>query len=214
MALVSIARHGYSAAGGNMDGVPPQGRGGSRGWSKRSRKSNEEFLQSIDFHGLSGIPYAVTLTLPTTRTPDSTEFHAMLKAYLMRLKRYGAIRWHWLIEWTMKHQPHTHMVVWAPADWIFFEVDARVMWLEIAKNMASSAGLLLRTLSVSPPWVGSSMWLSMARSPYMPLSVKICPLWAGKLPVGSGDMAPALHGLLRPLVSLCALTCPNLRSGV
>ena len=62
MALVSIARHGYSAAGGNMDGVPPQGRGVSRGWSKRSRKSNEEFLQSIDFHGLSGIPYAVTLT--------------------------------------------------------------------------------------------------------------------------------------------------------
>ena len=134
MALVSIARHGYSAAGGNMDGVPPQGRGGSRGWSKRSRKSNEEFLQSIDFHGLSGSPYAVTLTLPTTRTPDAAEFHAMLKAYLMRLKRYGAIRWHWLIEWTNKHQPHTHMVVWVPADWIFFEVDAKVVWLEIAKK--------------------------------------------------------------------------------
>ena len=60
MALVSIARHGYSAAGGNMQGIPPQGRGDSRGWSKRSRKSNEEFLQSIDFHGLSGSPYAVT----------------------------------------------------------------------------------------------------------------------------------------------------------
>ena len=134
MALVSIARHGYSAAGGNMQGIPPQGRGDSRGWSKRSRKSNEEFLQSIDFHGLSGSPYAVTLTLPTTRTPDAAEFHAMLKAYLMRLKRYGAIRWHWLIEWTMKHQPHIHMVVWAPADWIFFDVDAKALWLEIAKK--------------------------------------------------------------------------------
>ena len=81
MALVSIARHGYSTAGGKMDGVPPQGRGDSRGWSKRSRKSNEEFLQSIDFEHLNGVPYAVTLTLPTTRTPDSTEFHAMLRAY-------------------------------------------------------------------------------------------------------------------------------------
>ena len=103
MALVSIARHGYSAAGGNMQGVPPSGRGDSRGWSKRSRKSNEEFLQSIDFEHLSGVPYAVTLTLPTTRTPDAREFHAMLRAYIERLRRYGAIRWYWLIEWTMKH---------------------------------------------------------------------------------------------------------------
>ena len=134
MALVSIARHGYRAAGGNMDGVPPQGRGGSRGWSKRSRKSNEEFLQSIDFHGLSGIPYAVTLTLPTTRTPDSTEFHAMLRAYHKRLRRYGAIRWHWLIEWTNKHQPHAHMVVWFPQGMDQFQIDGRIMWLDIAAD--------------------------------------------------------------------------------
>ena len=132
MALVSIARHGYSAAGGNMDGVPPQGRGGSRGWSKRSKKSNEEFLQSIDFEHLSGVPYAVTLTLPTTRIPDAKEFHAMLKAYTERLRRYGVIRWHWLIEWTNKHQPHTHMVIWVPQEMGQFGIDASIMWLDIA----------------------------------------------------------------------------------
>lgn len=134
MALLSVARHGYSAAGGRMDGVPPQGRGGSRGWSKRSRKSNEEFLQSIDFGGLSGVPYAVTLTLPTTRIPDSAEFHAMLKLYLLRLKRYGALRWHWLIEWTNRHQPHTHMVVWLPRGMDTYQIDGRVMWLDIAAD--------------------------------------------------------------------------------
>ena len=74
MALVSIARHGYSAAGGNMDGVPPQGRGGSRGWSKRSRKSNEEFLQSIDFHGLSGDPLRCH---PDTAHHENTGFYGI-----------------------------------------------------------------------------------------------------------------------------------------
>lgn len=134
MALVSVARNGFSTAGGNMNGVPPSGRGDSRGWSKRSRKSNEEFLQSIDIDGLSGSPYAVTLTLPTTRTPDSVEFHAMLRAYLKRLRRYGAIRWHWLIEWTTRHQPHAHMVVWLPQGMERFQLDGRVMWLDIAAD--------------------------------------------------------------------------------
>ena len=136
----------------------------------------------------------------------------MLKAYLMRLKRYGAIRWHWLIEWTMKHQPHIHMVVWAPADWIF-DVDAKALWLEIAKKHGFECRLTAQDVKrvTSVGWLSTSR--SMARSPYMPLSVKICPLWAGIVPVGSGDMAPALHGLLRPIVSLCALTCHNRPSG-
>ena len=124
------------------------------------------------------------------------------------------IRWHWLIEWTMKHQPHTHMVVWAPADWIFFEVDARVMWLEIAKKH----GFECRLTAQDVKRVTSVGWLQYvakhgAKSVHAAQRENL-PAVGWKLPVGSGDMAPALHGLLRPLVSLCALTCPNLRSGV
>lgn len=138
-----------------MDGIPPQGRGSSQGWSKRSRKSNEEFLQSIDFDGLSGVPYAVTLTLSTVRTPDSAEFHAMLKLYLLRLKRYGALRWHWLIEWTEKHQPHTHMIVWVPRGMERFQLDGRIMWIDIAESHGFK--LNIRAQEIKP--VTSVGWL-------------------------------------------------------
>lgn len=120
MPVVAVYPNGTSAAqpSGLAPAISP--RGAAQGWTPGSARRNDHFLQSIDFASLTGEPWALTLTIPSEQAgkghlPDSAEFHAMLRAMLERLRRMGAMRWHWVIEMTRRKTPHLHMTVWLPS---------------------------------------------------------------------------------------------------
>ena len=68
------------------------------GWSPGAASRHRAWLQSVDPAELDGHGYAVTLTLRDT-PPDAVTWHAMRKAWWERMKRTGAVRWHWVVEW-------------------------------------------------------------------------------------------------------------------
>ena len=112
MPKISIGPQGVNAgfAGGNKT---PELRGKITGWSKGAARRNKRFLMTVDPDGLTGDGYALSLTVG--RTPDTLqEWTGMLKAYFMRLKRMGAIRGHWVVEWQERGAPHIHMSVYFP----------------------------------------------------------------------------------------------------
>lgn len=144
MPVVAVYPNGTSAAqpSGLAPAISP--RGAAQGWTPGSARRNDHFLQSIDFASLTGEPWALTLTIPSEQAgkghlPDSAEFHAMLRAMLERLRRMGAMRWHWVIEMTRRKTPHLHMTVWLPfsesptPDFAASrELKIRVAWEKIA----------------------------------------------------------------------------------
>lgn len=136
MPVLSVYTNGTSASvlSGLAPAIAP--RGNAQGWTPGAARRNDQFLQSIDFSSLSGEPWALTLTIPAEgagkgHVPDSGEFHAMLRAMLERLRRMGAIRWHWVIEMTRRHTPHTHLSVWLPGTAPDRELKIRVAWAKI-----------------------------------------------------------------------------------
>ena len=119
MPVVAVYANGTSAS--VLSGLAPaiSPRGAAQGWTPGAARRNDHFLQSIDFASLTGEPWALTLTIPSEQAgkghlPDSAEFHAMLRAMLERLRRMGAMRWHWVMEMTRRKTPHLHMTVWLP----------------------------------------------------------------------------------------------------
>lgn len=77
------------------------------GWSKKSARNQKVFFYSVDINQLSGHGVSCTLTLrdcPET----SDDFHRLRVNLIKRLRRYGLIRGHWLIEWQRRGVPHLH----------------------------------------------------------------------------------------------------------
>lgn len=118
MPVVSVYPNGVKAGlGGGTIQRNRRRRSACTGWSRGAARRNQEFLWSVDFVASSGEPYSLTLTIPAADAgrgpvPDSGEYHSMLGRLLKRLRRLGAIRWHWVIEMTRRHTPHLHMSVW------------------------------------------------------------------------------------------------------
>ena len=120
MPVVSVYANGCSASVVGTTTPVKTVRGVAQGWSVGSARRNDHFLQSVRFDQLAGEPWALTLTIPSAdagkgAVPDSPEFHAMLRAMIERLRRAGAVRWHWVIEMTAKKTPHVHASVWFAA---------------------------------------------------------------------------------------------------
>lgn len=141
MPVVKVYVNGGSVArSGRTPRVPPK-RGDSAGWSQGAARRNSVFLQSVDLPALDGRPWSLTLTLPAgslrdpVEPPDSAEFHRLLRAYLERLRRAGAIRWHWVIEFTKRRTPHLHMAVWMPEN-----ADSLALFLAHWLQLTSNAG--------------------------------------------------------------------------
>lgn len=112
MATVKVYHHGATA------GVPPMKnshertpRGEVEGWSASSTRSNTRFLYSVQENGLTGLGFALSLTIRDC--PDTHEdWHTLRTSFLKRLKRMGLIRCHWLTEWQRRGCPHLHAAVW------------------------------------------------------------------------------------------------------
>lgn len=104
---ITIHRHGNKS--GTAPGVPPtkHQRGTVSGWSPKAARRNTEFLQSVEYEGLTGLGLAFTGTVrdcPET----SDDWHALRNAFVRRLKRLGLIRFHWVTEWQRRGVPHLH----------------------------------------------------------------------------------------------------------
>lgn len=108
-------------------------RGRITGWTAAAVRRHNAWLRSIAFSQLSGFGYAITLTMG--KCPESPEaFHAARRAILMRLERAGAIRVHWVVEWTRRKVPHLHIAAYFPS-----EQDPRAVWA-IKEAWAAVAG--------------------------------------------------------------------------
>ena len=113
MGLLILRRHGLSM------GVPPSSnthlRGKKKrvqGWSSGSARNNTNFLQSVVESGLTGAGVAFTSTVRDC--PSVEGWKKIRNAFLMRLRREGAIRIHWVTEWQRRGVPHLHGVVYFP----------------------------------------------------------------------------------------------------
>lgn len=96
--------------GGNPS---PKKRSTIKGWSAAAVRRHTAWLYSVDAGRLDGVGVAYTLTMRDT-PPSADEFHALRRAFIMRLERHGATRIHWVVEWQRRGTPHLHMAVYYP----------------------------------------------------------------------------------------------------
>lgn len=81
------------------------------GWSLDSSRSNTRFLYSVRAGDLSGFGLALSLTV--RECPETHEdWKRCREVLLMRLRRLGMLRLHWLTEWQRRGVPHMHAAVW------------------------------------------------------------------------------------------------------
>lgn len=127
--------------------MPVAKRGNATGWSQGAARRNSEFLQSLRLEELPGVAYALTLTIPAGRVdapiapPTAEVYHRLLRSFIERLRRLGALRWHWVIEFTARKTPHVHMAVWMPTRSIGFSGDMLAHWLQLTAKAGWPAGI-------------------------------------------------------------------------
>lgn len=114
MPVLKVYRHGVTA------GVPPAlnshtraKRGSVGGWSNVSTRSNTRFLYSVEEQRLTGLGFALSLTLRDC-PPTHDDWQALKRSFFKRLDRLGLIRCHWLTEWQRRGVPHLHSAAWFP----------------------------------------------------------------------------------------------------
>jgi hypothetical protein len=115
-------------------------RGEIRGWSTQAARNNTAFLRSVDIPRLTGV--GLTFTLTVKHTPqNSDEWHRLRVAFIMRLKRMGVCRGHWVTEWQRRGAPHLHGIVYFPQlpydKYISIVTTIKNHWLELTQNYGS-----------------------------------------------------------------------------
>lgn len=127
---------GAKAPGGNN---APKERGEVTGWSSSSSRRNRDFLMSVDPDRLEGVGVAFTLTirdLPETHS----EWEAIRRRFVERLRRTGMIRLHWLTEFQRRGAPHLHGIAYFPASRASDRMDLGVihMWMQCTDHLRPS----------------------------------------------------------------------------
>ena len=121
-------------------GVPPQNtkspkskRGEVQGWSAAATRRNTAFLYSVDTDNLTGYGYALTLTLKEL-PPSAQDWAKMIDKLFKRLKRRGAIRYHWVTEWQRRGVPHLHAMVYFDYQLTGEQIaDLKTSWIDSAR---------------------------------------------------------------------------------
>lgn len=108
-------------------------RGEVAGWSRAAARRNRDFLYSIDYSRCDGLGVAYTLTLKDC-PPTPSAFHSLRRRWIERLRYYGALRWHWIIEMQRRGVPHLHAAVyWPESIGQRCTMDALAAWLQVAR---------------------------------------------------------------------------------
>ena len=141
MPTVTAYRNGSTAGigGGNPN---PKKRDVVKGWTAGAVRRHTSWLYSVDAPQLDGVGYALTLTMrDTPATAD--DFHAMRKAFMMRVSRLGASRTHWVVEWQRRGTPHLHCAIYFPDDVAAaspgMSLPAQMVfgWLDISEHLGA-----------------------------------------------------------------------------
>jgi len=133
LSTLTIYRHGCTMGSGNPNAKPPE-RTEVRGWSSSSIRRNLKFLYSVDETSLTGVGYALTLTVKDC--PLTGEAWGSLRdLWIMRMRRQGMIRMHWVTEWQRRGVPHLHCAIWFPKDGQ--PRDPLGAWMEVSKWFGS-----------------------------------------------------------------------------
>lgn len=137
MPKVVVAPHGVNGGFTGRGNSNPGKRGEVKGWSKGSARRNRRFLMRVDTDQLTGVGVAMTLTVG--RTPESgDEWRRIVRNFLFAVKRRGALRWHWVVEWQARGAPHLHLSIyfeeagsyWAPVELVNH-------WLTLTSHLGS-----------------------------------------------------------------------------
>jgi hypothetical protein len=130
-------------------------RGQITGWSIDAVRRHTQWLYSVLGPALTGWGFALTLTMREC-PPTSRDFHAMRRAFLMRLQRTGhVVRLHWVVEWTRRKVPHMHMAVYLSAELsrVEFERIVRAAWLGVAQDYGTvGEAQMVKTIYDSKGW--------------------------------------------------------------
>lgn len=134
--ILTIQPHGCklgTAGRGSHENLPPE-RTHIGGWSAHAIRRNNDFLRSVDYAAiehLQGVAFTGTVR---DCPPTSDDWHRVLKAFWMRLKRLGVVLIHWVIEWQRRGAPHLHCsLFWHKLE---FETVSAVLrhWMDLTKQ--------------------------------------------------------------------------------
>ena len=142
MPIITVYQHGLTS------GTPPMRNDHKRakrdkvkGWTSKTARSNTSFLRSVVLDDLSGNGLAFTLTIKECPLTHA-DWHKARKAFLMRLLRMGAIRYHWVTEWQRRGVPHLHGVAYFPEPISEESLNLRPaileQWLKVASQYTCS----------------------------------------------------------------------------
>lgn len=141
MPTVKLYRNGLTmGAGGNAQPVGGK-RGVVDGWSRSAVRRHTRWLYSVNADELSGIGYAVTLTLADC-PPSEREWTRLRREWTEQLTRSGLVlRSHWVVEWTRRKVPHIHAAVYVPAFMTHAAAESLIVgtWLRLAGPKYGSA---------------------------------------------------------------------------
>lgn len=115
-------------------------RGEVKGWSTAAVRRHTKWLYSIDSDRLSGVGFAVTLTV--RECPETAaSWSATRRSFIRRLERAGCIRVHWVTEWQRRGVPHMHGAFYFPAGTNFIDAYRLILeaWLAVASEYGARA---------------------------------------------------------------------------
>ena len=129
-------------------------RGECKGWSLGAINNMSRFMYSVIPGELSGNGFALSLTLrncPAT----SADFKIVRDCLLRYFQKAGALRWHWLTEFTLRCLPHLHGVVFFPEHKIITPKAIVARWCDITKEYETRpVAQMVQPISDIQGWFG------------------------------------------------------------
>lgn len=156
MPVVRLYPRGVSMSSPAQGVTPSPGgrRGAVTGWSAQAARRHVAWLQSVDAESLEGLGIAFTLTVRDL-PENAAEWQRMRTSWEKRMRRAGAVRGHWVVEWQRRGVPHLHGAVYWPAGTDPDDVRFRMIrsWLEVAERCRPGArGQFLAVIEDGTGW--------------------------------------------------------------
>lgn len=140
MPTLKLYQNGVSSFMGGTGNHPRALRGEIKGWTAATARRHTLWLWQVRADDLDGVGYAMTLTMRDTPA-SAAEFHRMRRAWLERVRRLGASRIHWVVEWQRRGTPHIHSAIYFPEPLTSHTLDAQIAlaWLQVCDAAGISA---------------------------------------------------------------------------
>lgn len=109
------------------------------GWSPAAVRRHTRWLYAVDAPSLTSYGWALTLTVRDC-PPTSEAWTAVRRAWVMRVARMGAVRWHWVVEWQARGVPHMHCAVYLADGSAVAGAELVRAWVDVCKDFGAAPG--------------------------------------------------------------------------